>query len=102
MPDRFGELRVQPQPLEVAVERHHVARFDEVQHQLDLLGIAVPRGVHGRVARRHHVAADVVEAVDRLVDRALVAWHWGGGEHDRVAVAQLDLRMVAVSHAPQR
>ena len=49
--DRLGQLRVQAQALEVAVERHHVARLDEVEHQLDLLGVAVPGGVHGRVAR---------------------------------------------------
>ena len=85
--DRLGQLGVQAQPLEVAVERHHVARLDEVQHQLDLLGVAVPGGVDRRVARRDHVAADVVEAVDRLVDGALVAGDRRGREDDRVARA---------------
>ena len=101
-PDGLGELGVQAQALEVAVERHHVARLDEVQHQLDLLGVAVPGGVHGRVLRGDHVAADVVEPVDRLVHRALVAGDRRGGEDDGVAAAQLDLRMVAVGHPPQR
>ena len=96
------QLGVQAQALEVAVERHHVARLDEVQHQLDLLGVAVPGGVHGRVARGDHVAADVVEPVDRLVHRALVAGDRRGGEDDRVAAVQLHLAVVAVGHPPQR
>ncbi len=50
-PDGVGELRVQVDPLVVAVDRHHVARLDEVQHQLQLLGVAVARGVDRRVAR---------------------------------------------------
>ena len=49
---RLGQLRVQPQPLVVAVHRHHVARVGQVDHQLELLGIAVPRGVHRHVRRR--------------------------------------------------
>ena len=98
---RLGQLGVQAQALEVAVEGHHVARLDQVEHQLDLLGVAVPGGVHGRVARGHHVAADVVEAVDGLVHRSLVAGDRRGGEHHRVALVQLDLRVVAVGHAPQ-
>jgi len=60
-PTASGELRMDAQALEVSVERHHVARLDEVEHQLDLLRIAVTGGVHRRVARGDHVAADVVE-----------------------------------------
>jgi hypothetical protein len=57
----------------------------------------VDRGVAGR----HHVAADVVEPVDRLVHaRSLPGW--ATREDDRVALAQLDVRMVAVGHAAQR
>ena len=93
---------MQAQALEVAVEGHHVARLDEVQHQLHLLGVAVPRRVHGRIAGGDDVAADVVEAVDRLVHRALVARDRRRREDDGVAAAQLDLRMVAVGHPPQR
>ena len=93
---------MQAHPLEVAVEGHHVARLGQVEHQLDLFGIAVARGVHGRVGGRYHVAADVVEAVDRLVDRALVARHGRRREHDRVPVAQLYLGMVAIGHPSQR
>ncbi len=55
-PDRVGERGVQMDPLVVAVDRHHVARLDEVEHQLQLLGVAVTggvdRGVGGR-DRRH-------------------------------------------------
>jgi hypothetical protein len=93
---------VQVDALEVAVEGHHVARADEVQHQLDLLGVAVARGVDGSVAGRDDVAADVVEAVHRVVDRALVARDRRGREDDRVPVVQLDLRVVAVRHPTQR
>ena len=100
--DRLGELAVQVDALVVAVERHDVARPDEVEHQLDLLRVAVAGGVDRRVAGRDHVAADVVEPVDRLVDGALVAGDRRGGEDDGVAVVQLDLRVVAVGHAPQR
>ena len=74
----------------------------EVEHQLELLGVAVPGGVDRRVARRDHVAADVVEPVDRLVDRALVAGDRRRREDDRVAAAQLDLRMVVEGHPAQR
>ena len=101
-PDGLGELAVQHQPLVVAVDGHDVARPREVEHQLDLLLEAVARGVDRGVARRHHVGADVVEPVDRLVDRALVARDRRRGEDDRVALAQLDLRVVAVGHPPQR
>ena len=48
---RLGQLPVKPQPLVVAVHRHHVARVGEVDHQLQLLGVAVTRGVDGHVAR---------------------------------------------------
>ena len=85
MPTGLGELAVQVDALVVAVEGHHVARLDEVEHQLDLLGVAVAGGVDRGVAGRDHVAADVVEPVDGLVDRALVAGDRRGGEHHGVA-----------------
>src|SRR6202007_899234 len=85
-----------------AVHGHHVARLDEVEHELDLLGVPVAGGVHGRVAGRHHVTADVVEPVDRVVDRTLVARDRRGGEDHGVAGTQLDLAVVAIGHAPQR
>ena len=100
--DRLGQLAVQVDALVVAVERHHVLRLGQVEHQLDLLLIAVAGGVDRRVLGRDHVAADVVEPVDRLVDRALVAGDRRRGEDDRVALVQLDLRVVAVGHAAQR
>jgi hypothetical protein len=100
--DGLGELGVQLDPLEVAVEGHHVTRLDEVEHQLQLLGVAVAGGVDRRVAGRDHVAADLVEAVDGVVDRALVAGDRRRREDDGVALVQLDLRMVAVGHPPQR
>ena len=71
--DGLRELAVDQHPLEVAVDRHHVLRAREVDHHLDLLRVAVAGGVDRRVAGRHDLAADVVEPVDRLVDRALVA-----------------------------
>ena len=88
--------------LVVAVDRQDVARLDEVEHELELLLVAVPGGVDRRVARRHDAAPDVVEPVDRLVDGALVARDRRRGEDDRVALVQLDLRVVAVGHAAQR
>ena len=100
-PHGVGQLGVQPQPLEVAMERHHVAGLDEVEHQLDLLRVAVPGGVHRCVAGRYDVAADVVEAVDRLVHGALVAGDRRGREDDRVAALQLHLGMVAIGHPAQ-
>ena len=48
--DRLGQLRVQAEALEVAVERHHVARLGEVEHQLELL--ARSRGRRRGSARR--------------------------------------------------
>ena len=100
--DRLGELAVQQLALVVAVHRHHVARPGEVEHQLDLLLVPVAGGVDRRVAGRDDLGADVVEPVDRVVDRPLVARDRRGGEDDRVAGAQLDLRVVAVGHPAQR
>ena len=98
---RVGQLRVQVDALVVAVNRHDIARADEVEHQLELLGEAVAGGVDRRLAGRDHVAADVVEPVDRLVDGALVAGDRRGREHHRVATAQGDLAVVVVGHPPQ-
>ena len=100
--DRLGELPVQVEALVVAVDRHHVLGPRQVQHQLDLLRPAVARRVHGLVLGRDHGGADLVEAVDRLVDRALVARDRSGGEDDRVARVQLHVRVLAVRHAAQR
>ena len=64
---------MQAQPLVVAVDRHHVAGLGQVEHQLQLLLPAVARGVDRRVRGGDHGRADLEDAVDRLVDRALVA-----------------------------
>jgi hypothetical protein len=101
-PDGLGERRVQADALVVTVEGHHVARSREVQHQLDLLRIAVSGGVDRRVLGRDHLTANVVETVDRLVDGALVAGHRRRRENDRVTLVELDLRVVAVRHPSQR
>ena len=102
IPTDFGQLGVQPQPLVVAVDRHHVARLGQVEHQLQLLLPAVAGGVDRRVFGGDHGGADLVDAVDRLVDRALVAGHRRGREDDRVAGVQLDVAVVVVGHPPQR
>ena len=85
----------------VAVHRHHVLGLRQVQHQLQLLGIAVAGSVHRHVGGREDRRAQAVDAVDRLVDRPLVAGDRGGREDDGVALVQSDLRMVAVCHAAQ-
>jgi hypothetical protein len=41
---------MQPDALVVAVDRHQVARPGQVEHQLDLLAVAVPGGVDRSVA----------------------------------------------------
>ena len=58
--------------------------------------------MHGRVAGRDDLAADVVEPVDGFVDRALVPGDGRGAEDDGVAASQLDLRVVAIGHPAQR
>ena len=93
---------MQQHPLEVAVDRHDVLRPREVEHHLELFLVAVAGGVDRRVAGGHDVAADLVEPVDRLVDRALVARDRRGGEDDGVAALELDLRVVAERHPAQR
>ena len=100
--DRFGEAGVQSQPLVVAVDRQHVAGLGQVQHQLQLLLPAVTGGVDRRVFGGHHRGADLVDAVDRFVDRALVAGDRRRREDDRVAAAQLDVAVVVVGHSAQR
>src|ERR1700739_393077 len=62
--DGVGELGVEVDALVAAVDRHHVARPHKVEHELELLGEAVPGGVDGRVAGRHDLAADVIQAID--------------------------------------
>ena len=57
--------------------------------------------VDGGVLRRDHVGAEVEDAVDRLVHRALVAGHRCGREDHGVAAVELHLRVVAVRHPPQ-
>ena len=64
--------------------------------------VAVAGGVDRRVAGGDDLAADAVQAVDDLVDRALVAGDRRGGEHHGVPLVQLDGRVVAVGHAAQR
>ena len=61
----------------------------------------MPGSVDRRVTARDHVAADVVEPIDRLVDSALVARDRRRREHDRVAVVQLDRAVVVVRHPTQ-
>ena len=101
-PHGLGQLGVQAQPLVVAVHRHHVARLREVEHQLQLLGVAVAGGVHGHVGRGDHARAEPVDAVDRLVHRSLVAGDRRGREDHGVAVVQVHVRVIAVGHAAQR
>jgi hypothetical protein len=100
--DRFAELPVQAHPLVVAVKRHQIARAQQVQHQLQLLCIAMARRVNRGVTCRDDIAADLVEAVDGLVDGSFVAGDRRRREDDGVALAQRNLRVVAVGHAPQR
>ena len=102
IPTDCGELGVQAQALVVAVDRQHVARLGQVEHQLQLLLPAVAGGVDRRVFGGHHRGADLVDAVDRFVDRALVAGHRRRREDDRVAGVQLDVAVVVVGHPPQR
>ena len=94
------QLGVQAQAAVVAVDGQHVARVGQVDHQLELLGVAVARGVDGRVARCDHVGAEVIDAVDRLVHGALVAGDRGGEDH-RVPFVQRDVGVVEVGHAAQ-
>src|SRR3954454_692511 len=56
---RLGQAAVQAYPLVVAVEGEHVARLDEVEHELDLLRVAVAARVDRRVAGGDHLAADL-------------------------------------------
>ena len=101
-PDRLGQLRVQVDPLVVAVKREHVARPRQVEHQLQLLARAVAGDVDRRVGRGHDAGADLEDAVDRLVDRALVARDRRRREDHRVAGVQLDVAVVVEGHPPQR
>ena len=72
--DRLGELR---RAGGCACSRRGTASRSAAASRLSISlsssCVAVAGGVDRRVARRDHVAADVVEAVDRLVDGALVA-----------------------------
>ena len=102
IPTASASRRVQAQALVIPVDRHHVARAGQVEHQLQLLLPSVTRGVDRRVGGGHHLGADLEDPVDRLVHRALVAGDRRGREDHRVAGVELDVGMVRVGHAPQR
>ena len=99
--DGLGEHRVQADPLEVAVHRHHVLRPGQVEHQLHVLLVAVAGGVDRGVGGGDDPGADLEDAVDRLVDRALVAGDRRRREDDRVAGMELDVAVLAMSHPAQ-
>ena len=101
-PDRLGQLGVQADALVVAVERHHVLRLGQVEHQLHLLPVAVAGSVDRGVLGGDHPSADLEDPVDRLVDRPLVAGDRRRREDDGVAGVQLDVAVLAVGHPPQR
>ena len=86
----------------IAVDRHHVAWADQVEHQLELLLVTMAGGVNRRLAGGDDAASDLEEAVDGLPHRSLVAGDRRGRENDSVAVAQLDRRVVVVCHSPER
>jgi hypothetical protein len=92
---------VQPDALVVAVEGNHVARASQVEHQLELLLGAVAGDVDRGIGCGHHPRPKLVDAVDRLVHRALVSRDRRGREDHRVAGVKLDVAVVVEGHPPQ-
>ncbi len=86
----------------LAVDRHERRGADDVVEELQLVGGGVARDVDVSDALVDHLRALAEQAVDGSVDRRLVARDHRGGQHDRVALAQLDLAMLARRHQRQR
>ena len=102
-PDLHRQRLVLRQLPVFAVNRHEVARADQIEDQLQLLAA----GVAGNMQARAHIAiehlrAASVQVIDHLEDRTLVPGnHLGAKGHD-VAVFNVDQVVLADSGASQR
>src|SRR5664280_2598260 len=96
-----GKIRVGHEVAHLAVDRHHVARLDDVVAVEELPRARVTRDMDQRIALVDDARTDPGQAVDHAVDRVLVAGDERRGEEHGVARAELDVRVLAVRHPCQ-
>ena len=96
------QLGVGPHVPDLAVDREHVARLDDVVAVEELAGAGVAADVDQGVALVHDVGAPAGQAVDHAVDGVLVAGDQARGEDDGVALLDVHEVVVALGDPAQR
>ena len=102
MPGEPRQLGVGAHVPDLAVDRQHVARLDDVVAVEQLAGAGVAADVDQRVALVHDVGAPAGQAVDDAVDGVLVAGDQARGEDDGVALLDVHEVVVALRDPAQR
>ena len=97
-----GQLGVGAHVPDLAVDRQHVARLDDVVAVEQLAGAGVAADVHQGVALVDHVGAPAGQAVDDAVDGVLVAGDQRAGEDDGVALLDVHEVVVALGDPAER
>ena len=84
----FGQVPV------LSVYRHEMARSDKREHQLELLGTAVPGHVHRLALFVNHLGAAVRDVIHHPADRPPVTRNRARGEHDHVIRLEHDVAVI--------
>ena len=96
-----GQVGVGPHVADLAVDRQHVARLDDVVAVEQLAGAGVAADVHEGVALVDHVGAPAGQAVDDAVDGVLVARDERAGQDDGVALLEVHEGVAALGDPAQ-
>ena len=98
----LGDAGVLRQLAVLAVNRHEVARPDQREHQLQLLGAAVSGDVDVLHVGRDDVGAAAGDVAHRAGDRLLVAGNRARREHHGVVGTELDEAVIVDGDARER
>ena len=97
-----GQVGVGAHVPDLAVDRQHVARLDDVVAVEQLAGAGVAADVHEGVALVDDVGAPAGQAVDDAVDGVLVARDQRAGQDDGVALLEVHEGVAALGDPAQR
>ena len=97
----FTQVRVHAQHAVFAMDRDEVLGPAQGKHQLLLLLAGVAGNVQGRIAVVDDLGALLVQLVDHVVDRLLIARNGRRRDKDAVARYNLHLLVAVVGHAVQ-